>query len=64
MKVGESRLFSFNDLETLYHKNESIEKDKTSLHWNNEVFNKVESEGFEPSSKRRATKLSTCLFFG
>lgn len=24
----------------------------------------VESEGFEPSSKRRATKLSTCLFFG
>ena len=24
---------------------------------------KVESEGFEPSSKRRVFKLSTCLFF-
>ena len=44
-------------------KTETSIKDKTSIHWKIEVSNLVESEGFEPSSKRRITKLSTCLVY-
>ena len=42
---------------------DSNEKNKGELFKNLELSLQVESEGFEPSSKRRAIKLSTCLFF-